>query len=300
VKKHTVENTVESRSLIASKVNDYGQLVKFKLSLTVVFSAVMAFLIASAGQFTWHGLFYLAFGGFLITGAANTLNQVLERDFDKLMKRTEDRPLARGRMSVSEAVLFAGFSSFAGIVFLALFNPWVPLLGMLSLVSYAFVYTPLKRLSPIAVLVGAIPGALPMAIGVVAAQGEVTGLAIALFALQFFWQFPHFWAIAWLGHEDYSRAGFHLLPGKELGSHVGWQAFLYALMIMPVVGLMWGFGLTGSLAASLLGLASLAYAHRAWNLYKRCDRNSARGLMFASLVYLPTVLAILAVEAYVL
>lgn len=295
--KKVADKSLSTGTLLGLKVNDYLQLVKFRLSLTVVFSAVMAFLIASGGDFLWRQMLFLGLGGFLITGAANTLNQVLEREYDKLMKRTADRPLAAGRMSVSEAVLFAGFSSFSGILLMALFNPWVPLLGMLSLVSYAFVYTPMKRFTPLAVLVGAIPGALPMAIGVVAAQGELSMLAVALFGLQFFWQFPHFWAIAWLGHEDYTRAGFHLLPSRQLDSQVGRQALIYALLLLPIIGLMWGFGLTGLVAAILLGGATLFYAFRAWGLYRQCDRVSARQLMFASLLYLPAALAILSVDA---
>ena len=295
--KKTAGKVLGTGALVSAKISDYLQLVKFRLSLTVVFSAVMAYVIASAGDFPWQGMLFLGLGGLLITGAANTLNQVLERDYDRLMKRTADRPLAAGRMAVSEAVLFAGFSSFAGILLMAIFNPWVPLLGMLSLVSYAFVYTPMKRYSPIAVLIGAVPGALPMAIGVVAAQGELTMLAFALFGIQFFWQFPHFWAIAWLGHEDYTRAGFHLLPSRQLDSHVGKQAFIYALMLLPVVGMMWLFDMTGAVSAILLVVASLAYARSAWVLYKNCDRASARQLMFASLIYLPAILAILSVDA---
>lgn len=284
-------------ALLKAKVADYKELVKFRLSSTVVFSAVMAYLIAAGSGFSWKGALVLGLGGFLITAAANALNQVLERDYDRLMKRTADRPLAAGRMAVSDAVLFAGFSSLAGITLLALFNPWVPLLGMISLLSYSFVYTPMKRVSPIAVLVGAVPGALPMAIGVVAAQGEVTVLALALFGLQFFWQFPHFWAIAWLGHEDYTRAGFNLLPSKDLDANVGLQSALFTLMLLPILGLMLGFGLLGPVAFVFLLAAVLGFTWFAWRLYRRCDRAAARQLMFASLLFLPVLLTVLCLDA---
>lgn len=292
----SIEESVSTAALLKAKVADYKALVKFRLSSTVVFSAVMAYLIAAGPNFSWKGALVLGLGGFLITAAANALNQVLERDYDRLMKRTADRPLAAKRMGVSSAVLFAGLASLAGIVLLALFNPWVPLLGMISLVSYSFVYTPMKRVSPIAVLIGAVPGALPMAIGVVAAQGEVTFLALALFGLQFFWQFPHFWAIAWLGHEDYTRAGFNLLPSKELDANVGLQSLLFTLMLLPILGLMLAYGLMGTLAFICLALASLAFAWFAWRLYKRCDRPAARQLMFASLLFLPVLLTVLCLD----
>ncbi|MEM6318873.1 MAG: protoheme IX farnesyltransferase, partial [Bacteroidota bacterium] len=187
---------------LSNKLNDYGLLVKFKLNLTVVFSAVMAYLIAFDRTASWIGIIVLAIGGFLVTSSANALNQVLERDYDKLMKRTENRPLAAGRMSVSEAVIVAGISCLVGTALLSMFNAWTGLLGMVSMVLYAFVYTPMKRVSPMAVAIGAIPGALPLMIGCVAAQGGMTTLAVTLFVIQFLWQFPHFWAIAWLGDKD--------------------------------------------------------------------------------------------------
>ena len=183
----------ESGSLIQSKIRDYAQLIKMRLALTVVFSSVMAYLIGLGGSIEWLPLLILAAGGFLITGAANTLNQVLEREYDAQMKRTAGRPLAANRMTVSEAVLAAGMMSMLGIILLAFFNPWTAFLGTLALVLYAFVYTPMKRISPLAVAVGALPGALPTLIGVVAAQGSITQLGIALFFIQFLWQFPHVW-----------------------------------------------------------------------------------------------------------
>jgi protoheme IX farnesyltransferase len=278
-----------------AKINDYGQLVKFKLNLTVVFSAVMAYLIASNGTASWTGVIVLSLGGFLVTAAANALNQVLERDFDKLMKRTANRPIAADRMSVSEAVMAAGLMCLTGTAFLAMFNTWAGLLGMTSMVLYAFVYTPMKRISPSAVAIGAIPGALPLMIGCVAVQGEITTLAIILFAIQFFWQFPHFWAIAWLGDEDYKKAGFNLLPNKtgQLDKNVGWQAMLYALFLVPIGILPYFLGITSIISAFLIAVISIIYAFFGWNLYKKCTREAAMKLMFSSFFYLPIVLFIL-------
>lgn len=274
------------------KVGDYGQLVKFKLNITVVFSAVMAYIIAVDGTAAWIGIIVLALGGFLVTAAANTLNQVLERDYDRLMKRTENRPLAAGRMSVSEAVIIAGLSCLLGTALLSMFNPWAGLLGMISMVLYAFVYTPMKRVSPAAVAIGAIPGALPLMIGCVAAQGGMTTLAVVLFVLQFLWQFPHFWAIAWLGDADYKNAGFNLLPSKnaQLDSSVGGQSMIYALFLIPVGLMPYWLGVTGIISAIILTVASIIYTGFSWNLYKKCTREAALKLMFSSFFWLPIVL----------
>ena len=277
---------------LADKVSDYGQLVKFKLNLTVVFSAIMAYVIAFDGTASWSGIIVLGLGGFLVTAAANTLNQVLEREYDKLMKRTENRPLAAGRMSVSEAVIIAGLTCLIGTALLAMFNPWTGLLGMISMVLYAFVYTPMKRVTPNAVAVGAIPGALPLMIGCVAAQGGMTTLAIVLFVLQFLWQFPHFWAIAWVGDEDYKKAGFNLLPSKnaQLDSSIGGQSMIYALFLIPVGLMPYWLGVTGITSAIIVTIASIIYTFFSWNLYKKCTREAALKLMFSSFFWLPVVL----------
>ena len=277
---------------LVDKLNDYGQLFKFKLNITVVFSAVMAYIIAFNGTASWIGITVLALGGFLVTAAANTLNQVLERDYDKLMKRTENRPLAAGRMGVSEAVILAGLTCLMGTALLSMFNAWTGLLGMISMVLYAFVYTPMKRVSPTAVAIGAIPGALPLMIGCVAAQGGMTTLAIVLFTLQFLWQFPHFWAIAWLGDADYKNAGFNLLPSKhaKLDSSVGGQSMIYALFLIPVGWMPYWLGVTGITSAIILTIVSIIYASFSWNLYKRCTREAALKLMFSSFFWLPIVL----------
>lgn len=277
-------------SLISQKVVDYKMLVKLRLSLTVVFSSIMAFLIASGGTFNWKATLLLGLGGFLITGAANALNQVLEKDYDKLMKRTADRPLASGRMKVSEAVLAAGFMSMAGIIILALFNPWTSFLGTIALASYAFVYTPLKRITPLSVVVGAIPGALPMLIGCVAAQGQLTWLGLVLFGLQFFWQFPHFWSIGFLGFQDYQKAGYKIMPVSEDGQpdkSVGMQSLVYTLFLYPVLLGLWYTGVAGVLSISVLLILTVSYSVFAWKFYRGMERKTALQLMFFSFLYIP-------------
>ncbi|MEQ8707305.1 MAG: heme o synthase [Phaeodactylibacter sp.] len=278
-------------SLVLQKLKDYHMLVKFRLTLTVVFSSVVAFAIA-ADVLHWGAVAVLAAGGFLVTGAANTLNQVLEKDYDRLMKRTADRPLAAGRMAVSEAVMFAGLQSLVGITLLALFNPWAAFFGTFSLVLYAFLYTPLKRISPVAVFVGAIPGALPTLIGCVAAQGTLTPLALSLFTLQFLWQFPHFWSIGWLGFEDYRKAGYQLVPnnGGQPDRSIALQSFIFALCLVPVGMFPYWMGVTGAISAGIVVVLSLVYAGFSWNFYRKVDRKSALMLMFFSFLYIPVAL----------
>lgn len=278
---------------LSSKIKDYGILMKFKLSLTVVFSAVMAYLIALEGQVNWLNVTVLFLGGFFTTGAANALNQVLEKDYDKLMKRTENRPLATGRMTSSEAILIAGLSSLVGVTLLAAFNPMTGFLGMVSLILYAFVYTPMKRVSNVSVFIGAIPGALPIVIGCTAAQnGTITGLATALFTLQFIWQFIHFLAIAWLGDEDYKNAGFYMMPSKngEKDKTTGLHSIVHSLVLIPVSWMPYFLGVTGLVSAIILSVLALSFLYFAISLYKECSREAARKQMFFSLVYLPIAL----------
>lgn len=281
--------------LVGQKVRDYKMLVKLRLSLTVVFSSVMAYLIASNLGFNWVAVMVLALGGFLVTGAANTLNQVMEKDYDRLMKRTADRPLAAGRMEMSEAVMAAGLMSLFGITLLALFNPWTAFFGTLALLSYAFLYTPLKRMTPAAVFVGAIPGALPTLIGCVAAQGELSLLALSLFGIQFFWQFPHFWAIGWLGFEDYSKAGYKLVPAKEgqPDRNIAKQSFIYTLFLLPVSILPFYLGVTGWVSAVIVGILGLGYAYFGFRFFQNHDRKTALQLMFYSFCYIPVSLIVL-------
>jgi len=275
---------------LSGKLLDYGLLIKFKLSLTVVFSAVMAYLIL--GGSSWIGALGLFIGGMLVTGAANALNQVLEKDFDLLMERTKDRPVVMGRITPAEAVLAAGLMTLLGVTILGMFNPLAAFLGMVSLVLYAFLYTPMKRFSPVAVLIGTIPGALPILIGGAAVQGYLSTFAITLFLIQVLWQLPHFWAIGWLGFDDYQKAGFKLLPVKDqvLDPKVGLYSFfaaipLIALGLYPVVT-----GDMGIVFSTIVAFAGVVYTGFAWNFYKKADRKSALSLMFSSFIYLPIIL----------
>lgn len=277
---------------------DFGLLVKFKLSLMVLFSALISYAIAGAGKVPALGVVLLGVGGFLVTGAANALNQVLERDYDRLMPRTADRPVATGRMSVSTAVLLAGLMALFGVSILSLFNPLTGFIGMLSLITYAFIYTPLKRSSPLAVVVGAIPGALPLVIGCTAWQGTITSTAMMLFTIQFLWQFPHFWAVAWVADEDYKRAGFYLLPSRngEKNETTGLLSFLFCGMMLVNAGIGYWTGFSGFAATLALMLINGYFAYRCWQLFKDCSMKSARLQMFTSFWHLPLSLIILLLD----
>lgn len=269
-------------------------LVKFKLTMMVVVTSMLSYMIVAGSAFNFGQLFLLTIGGFFVTAASNGLNQVLERDFDILMDRTKNRPVAAKRMKVSEAVLFSGLSLVGGITALALLNPLSALLGMLAFVSYAFIYTPLKRYSTISVAVGAIPGALPVLIGTTAFEGSLTTLGLVLFGIQFLWQFPHFWAIGWLAFEDYKKAGYKLLPINDEGNidrNVGLHSFVYAMLIFPTIGIGMHMGLELSLITlGVLIIMNGIYAYLSAMFYIKNDRKSAFSLMMSSFFYLPIVL----------
>ena len=275
---------------------DIKMLIKFKLSLMVLMSSVLGYLVVAGFQTSPFILVMLTLGGFLTTAAANILNQVLERDFDGLMERTKNRPLAANRMKVSEAVLMAGIAMVCGIGMLAMINPLTALLGTLSLLSYAFVYTPLKRYSTASVAVGAIPGALPVLIGTCAFEGTMSVLGLTLFGIQFLWQFPHFWAIGWLSFEDYKKAGYKLLPINEEGNidqNIGLYSGMYALLLIPVC--YFGFINEPRISVTMFILSivlSVAYLVFCVLLQKRKDRKSAMSLMFSSFFYLPLILLV--------
>lgn len=272
-----------------------SQLIKLRLTLVVVFSSVLAYLIAAQGAIQWMNMLILGVGGLLITSASNILNEVLERDFDGQMKRTMNRPLVTGRINISLGVLIAGIAACSGMFLLALLHPVAALLGSLALVSYAFIYTPLKRFSLWAVPVGAVPGAMPVLIGAVVAEGGITMLGITLFAIQFLWQFPHFWAIGWLGFDDYKKAGFAFIPEKNgsVDPRLGWHSALYALLLIPVVLTPSYLGITHIAAGVFLVAITCVFAWLGWNLYIRRTRREALVLMFGSLLYLPVVLSII-------
>lgn len=272
-------------------LRDFSALVKLRLSLTVVLSSVLAYLVAlSPGGFSWWALFVLFAGGFLTTGAANVLNEILERDYDRQMARTKNRPIAVGRLSTSDALLYAGFMMLFGISLLALFNPWTAFLGTFSLVSYAFVYTPMKRFGPSAVIIGAVPGALPALIGCAAAEGYISTLGVTLFVIQFFWQLPHFYAIGYLGYADYKKAGFKLVPelnGVVDAKRLGRDAWLAAIVLVPLAFVPFVLGVTSLLAAILVASLGLIFSHYAWRFWAAPERSTALRVMFASFGYIP-------------
>jgi len=279
-----------------SKIKDYGQLLKPNLSFLVVFSSVVAYLLVPGVHFELSKVIILFAGGMLVTGAANAINQILEKDSDRLMKRTMFRPLPDARMQRAEAWLFALLTALAGAALLALsFNLLTGILSLVSLLLYAFAYTPLKKISPIAVLVGAIPGAMPPLLGWVAAtnrigfEGAGTGGWI-LFAVQFFWQFPHFWSIAWVAYDDYAKAGIKLLPSSAgRTSFTGLQCMLYSLVLIPI-SMLPRLHMTGVIGMSVAIVMGIIYFYTSYLFYQHNDEKSARRVMFASFFYLPIVL----------
>jgi len=279
------------RKLI-SRVRDYGQLMKFTLSFTVVFSSVVCYLMVPDVSFDLTSVLLLFLAGMLVTGSANAINQATEKDTDALMKRTSSRPVASGRMSADEAWTFALISGVSGITIMAsYFNGESAILSAVSLFLYGFVYTPLKKVHSIAVLVGAVPGALPCLIGWVAGADEFSAGGWILFALQFVWQFPHFWAIAWVVYADYGKAGFKLLPSAEGPTkYAAVQAVLYSVILIPIGVLPYFFGMSGMVSLIVVLMANIYMLWRCINLFKRMDISAARGVMFSSYIYLPVVL----------
>jgi protoheme IX farnesyltransferase len=283
----TKSNTTGIGSVLGQKLKDYKALVKFRLALSVVFSACTAYFLA-VEELLWSNFLLLGLGGFLVTASANALNQVLEKDTDKLMKRTRNRPIPAARMDMAEAVLAAGLMGALGILLLAYFNPLTAVLGAFSLVSYAFIYTPMKRVSPAAVWIGAVPGALPMAIGWVAATGQLGAEAIFLFGLQFLWQFPHFWAIAWISYEDYAKAGFYLLPTSQKdgrNKNTAVQSAFYIICLILISFVPYNLEISGLVACGIMLAAGVFFLYFAVRLYQKCTRVAARHLMLSSLVY---------------
>lgn len=274
------------------KLNDYRELIKFTLNITVVFSSVMSYLLVPNIVFNLKMVLLLALGGLLVTGSANAINQIYEKNSDALMKRTVNRPVASGRMSIGEAWGFAVVSLIAGVVIMwYFFNPESALLSLLSWFLYSFIYTPLKKVSAVSVLVGAFPGAFPCLIGWVAGADDFTAGGWVLFAIQFLWQFPHFWAIAWVAHRDYDKAGFKLLPNQnEPTRNTALQAIGYSFLMFPLGFLPFYMGISGTFSMWLLFAANTAMLIQCIRLYRDMDVKAARRVMFSSYIYLPVIL----------
>ncbi|HEX8023852.1 heme o synthase [Mucilaginibacter sp.] len=272
---------------------DFSKLIKTRLTSLVVFSASISFLIGSRanGHIVWIDWVKLIIGGFLVTSAANAFNEIIEKDLDKLMKRTMDRPIPSGKMTTGQALVLGLGMGMAGTYLLGSLNLLTGLLSVFSILLYAFAYTPLKRKSPIAVFVGAIPGALPPLIGYVAAQvhGRIDEIAIILFSIQFIWQFVHFWAIAWVLDDDYKLAGFRLLPSgkRDLTSAV--ITFIFAIVLVPVSLLPTFYGYGGYWVGGVSLICSLIFLYQSFMLLRTRQIPEARKLMFGSFFYLPLV-----------
>lgn len=278
--------------IITARLKDYVQLLKFNLSFMVVFSSVIGYLMAPGSRFAWKEVLILFVGGMLVTGGANTINQIIERESDKLMKRTMGRPMPEGRLGVIEAWVLAVFTGLSGALLIGyFFNPYAGILSFVSLLLYAFAYTPMKRIHPVAVLIGAIPGALPPLIGWVAATGNFGVGGWILFLIQFFWQFPHFWAIAWVAFDDYNKAGIRMLPTREKETRfTGLQCMFYSLVLIPLAVMPRMVGLTGNIGMWVCIVCGIAYFIASIVFYINNDYKSARRVMFTSFIYLPTVL----------
>jgi protoheme IX farnesyltransferase len=270
---------------------DYLALTKLRLSLLVGFSAVLGYLMAATRPYSVTQIVLFTISGLLITGAANAVNQVLEVEFDRLMKRTGGRPLPTGRITKERAIVFVAILLFVGLFIQTLwFNPLTAGISFVSFLLYGFVYTPLKRVGSIAVYVGAIPGGLPPLIGWVAFTGTISSEALWLFAVQFIWQFTHFWAVAWVLDEDYSKAGFKLLPLKRPATAQTALVILSFTVWLIPFGLMpfyWGY--IGIVSASVSVALALLLLWLNIGLVRKPEIATAKRLMFAAFAYLPIV-----------
>lgn len=276
---------------VMSKLKAYFELLKFRLSFLVAFSGGIGFVLASSNHVDWIKLTVFAIGGFLVTGSSNIINQIIEKDLDKLMKRTLARPLPTNRLSIAEATVFSFIIGSVGLFLLVFYvNILAAVITFISSILYGFVYTPLKRKGPIAVFVGALPGALPPLIGWVAATGNFSFLALLIFGIQFVWQFPHFWAIAWVLDDDYKKAGFKLLPsGGAKDTNTAFLIMIYSLCLIPLGLLPYLVGIAGITSAVITTLAGVLFLAQNIYLMKECSQKAALQLMFGSFIYLPVV-----------
>lgn len=276
---------------LLEKVKAFYELLKPRLSFLVVFSSGFGFALAHQTTFSWSVFLLFLVAGFLISGSSVTINQITEQKYDAVMNRTKSRPLPSNRIAENEAIWFSIITGITGIGLMYLVtNTLTTALALLSLILYAFVYTPLKRVGSIAVFVGAIPGALPPLIGWAAATGSLSYEAMIIFGIQFIWQFPHFWAIAWVSDDDYKKAGFKLLPGggvKDLNTAV--NIMVYTLFLLPLGLLPTYFGVTGITSGVVATLCGVLFLAQTFSLMKDTSNQKARRIMFGSFIYLPIV-----------
>ena len=260
-----------------------------RLALSVVFSSLAGYLLGT-DVVNFQTLILLAFGGYFMVGASNAFNQIIEKDLDALMDRTKNRPVAAGRMSVNTAFAIASIFTILGIVILYIINPQTAMFGAISIFLYTCVYTPLKTKTPLSVFVGAIPGAIPFMLGWVAATDDFGIEPGTLFAIQFFWQFPHFWAIGWFLYEDYKKGGFFMLPTGKQDKATALQTLMYSIWTL-LVSIIPAFGFTGRLfltpvSAVIVAALGLGMVYFAVQLYKKMTVKAAKQLMLASVSYI--------------
>jgi len=285
-----------------SLIKEVIRLGKLRLSTSVVFSSVAGYLLGYQ-VFNWVHFFLLIIGGITVVAASNALNQMYEKDRDALMNRTKNRPLPLGTMSMRQAWITSIILLAIGLSALYVINPMTSYFGALSVVLYAIVYTPLKARTPMAVFVGAFPGAIPYMLGWVAARNDFDIETGTLFAQQFFWQFPHFWAIAWFSYDDYARAGYYLLPSRRKDRSSQLFIIVYTLW-MIAVGILPAFGITGELTLSIPGAVAV-FALGLWVLEKGrrllqdSDDKTARKLMFSSIGYLTGMQIIYIIDRFI-
>lgn len=274
-------------------ISDFKKLIKLRLTSLVVFSASVSFLIGSKeqGDINWINWLILTAGGFLVTGCANGFNELIEKDLDKLMSRTSDRPLPAGRMTTGQALVLSLCMGIVGTLILVKLNFLTGVLSVFSIFLYAFLYTPMKRKSPIAVFIGAFPGALPPLIGYFAAfdNPRISWIPIVLFLIQFVWQFPHFWAIAWVLDEDYKKAGFRLLPTTKRDKTSALINFISTLILIPVSLMPTIYNFGGYTIAGVSLISGLIFAWFAFKLYQTLEITAAKKVMYGSFLYLPIV-----------
>jgi len=273
-----------------------------RLSLSVVFSSLAGYLLG-ADTVSFFTLLLLAFGGYFMVGASNAYNQIIERDLDALMDRTKNRPIPSGSMSVQSAFILATVFTILGITVLYIINPQTAMFGAISIFLYTSAYTPLKTKTPLSVFVGAIPGAIPFMLGWVAATNDFGIEPGTLFMLQFFWQFPHFWAIGWFLHEDYQKAGFNMLPTGKRDKATAVQTILYTIWTI-LVSIIPVFGFTGELKLTVVGavavfLVGLVMLYHAVQLFKKKTTIAARQLMLASVLYITLVQIIYVLDKFI-
>ena len=271
-----------------SKLKQYISFTKFRLSFLVVVSALSGYLFNGGSDY--YEIFLLMIGGMLVTAASNGSNQIWEKDIDGLMKRTAKRPLPMKEMSLTEAYIVVAVSLIVGLIMLAMINWPSFYLGLAAYISYVFIYTPMKRVTPWAVFVGAFPGAIPPMLGAIAATGEFGFIPGILFFVQFTWQFPHFWAIAWVVDADYKAGGFSLLPSKKGKSkESAFQIALYSLALIPFSLLPWWLEMTGIWTLIIGSILGAWFFLLSYKLFMSLDDKDAKKLMFASFVYLPII-----------